>query len=890
MRFPAATLLVAILLAAPRPLDSQERGAAALAEAVRGLGVTTRVLMIGAHPDDEDTQLITWLARGQRVETAYLSLTRGDGGQNIIGNELGEALGLIRTEELLAARRVDGGRQYFTRAYDFGFSKNADETFEHWDRELLLRDVVAVVRAFRPHIIVSVFSGTPADGHGHHQVAGMLAREAYDVAGDTVRLPARATSGLGAWTPLKFYRGQRFRPEGATLRMNVGAYNPVFGRSYAEIAGESRSQHRSQAFGALQPRGVRWGYVRLEASRVEDVPAGAEEATLFAGILPGWSRFDDVTLPPVARGAIDSLTQSASLAERILDVRNPSGVTEPLAAHVRRVRTALDAVTGGPAAICPVVHVATCAGEEGDLVTSLRVELARAETALLEASGVVIEANATRGVVAVRDSVPVIIEVYNRGASPVDVRGITILGGREAQPRSAPPGWTMESPAIIVAPDSVHRDTLQWVAAAPSAPWWLVRPRRDAMFDIGDSPGDTTASMPHGVPQLVLGEDRVHASGALVELQIAGARVSVPARPIVYKYADPSTGEVRRPIAAVPAVTVLLENQGEYLPANRQVERRVRVALQSANDRERTVSVSLALPSGLRADSASRSVTLRPRGQASVYFTVRGALPAGSTRFNAVATSEGQRFTSGYVPVEYEHIAPQQFYRPAATHLSVVDIELPPGLNVAYIPGVGDNIPPMLRQLGVPVTVVDTAQVATFDFSRFSTVVVGPRAYEASDALVAANPRLFEFVRRGGTLVVQYGQYEMMRPGMMPYPVTIARPHGRVTLEAAPVRILDPGARLLRSPNVITERDFDAWVQERGLYMPQTFDASYVPLLELNDPGEPPNRGAILVAPLGRGTYVYTTLSFFRQLPAGVPGAARLLVNLLGAGKPPAAR
>jgi hypothetical protein len=360
--------------------------------------------------------------------------------------------------------------------------------------------------------------------------------------------------------------------------------------------------------------------------------------------------------------------------------------------------------------------------------------------------------------------------------------------------------------------------------------------------------------------------------------------VDAPVRPIVYKYADPSMGEVRRPVAAVPAVTVLLESHGEYLPAGRPVERRVRVALQSASDRERSASVSLALPRGLRADSASRTVTLPPRGQASVYFTIRGTLAPGWTRFDAAATSEGQRFESGYVPVEYAHIAPQQYYRPAATSLSVVDVRLPPGLNVAYIPGVGDNIPPMLTQLGVPVTVVDTAQLATFDFSRFSTVVVGPRAYETSDALVAANPRLFAFARRGGTLVVQYGQYEMMRPGMMPYPVTIARPHDRVTLEGAAVRILDPGARVLRAPNAITSRDFGDWVQERALYMPRTFDGAYAPVLELNDPGEPPNRGAILVAPLGRVTYVYTTLSFFRQLPAGVPGAARLFVNLLGAG------
>lgn len=884
MRLLTGSLLVASILAAPRLLDAQERGAAALAETIRGLGVTTRVLMIGAHPDDEDTQLITWLARGHRVETAYLSLTRGDGGQNIIGNELGEALGLIRTGELLAARRVDGGRQYFTRAYDFGFSRSAEETFGHWDRELLLRDVVSVVRAFRPHIIVSVFSGTPADGHGHHQVAGILARDAFDLAGDTVRLPPRATSDLGAWEALKFYRGQRFRPQGATLRMNVGAYNPVLGRSYAEIAGESRSQHRSQAFGALQPRGVRWGYVRLEASRIKSVPAGAEETTLFDGITPGWTRFAAMALPPVVRAVIDSLDRSAALAERMLDVRNPAGVTAPLADHVTRVRTAFDAVGGdADGSVCLIVRVAMCGGSHGDLVTSLGVELRRAEAALLEAAGVAVEANAARGTVAVGDSLPVAIEVYNRGATPVVVTGLRLVGDGASSAGS--PSYRR-----AVAPDSVHRDTLRWIPAAPSAPWWLVRTRTGAMFNLGDSAGDTLRAGRHGVPQLVRGEDRVHASGALAELEVEGAPVRALVQPIVYKYADPSEGEIRRPVAAMPAVTVLLDSQSEYLPANRQVERRIRVAVRSAGDRERTVRVALSLPDGLHADSASRTLTLRPRGQGSVYFTVRGALPAGWTQFGAVATSEGQRFTSGFVPIEYENIAPHQFYRPATTALSVVDVRLPPGLNVAYIPGVGDNVPPMLTQLGVPVTVVDTAQVGTVDFSPFTTVVVGPRAYEASEALVAANTRLLDFARRGGTVVVQYGQYEMMRAGMMPLPVAIARPHDRVTLEDAPVRVLEPGARVLRGPNVITVSDFDDWVQERGLYMPRTFDAGYVPVLELNDPGEPPIRGALLVAPLGRGTYVYTTLSFFRQLPAGVPGAARLFVNLLGAGSPAAAR
>src|SRR5688500_12693814 len=270
----AALGILALGMVAPRSAVAQERGAAALGQLIAGLGVSARVLMVGAHPDDEDTQLVAWLARGRHVETAYLSLTRGDGGQNLIGNELGEGLGVIRTEELLAARRIDGAHQFFTRAYDFGFSKSAEETYKHWPKDSILRDVVTVVRGFKPHVIVAVFSGTPRDGHGHHQVSGMLAREAYDLAADTVRFPTRTTNGLGPWTVTHFYRGQRGNAPNATYAMNVGEYSPLLGRSYAEIAGDSRSQHKSQGFGVLQRKGGVMDYVRREASRLRSTARG----------------------------------------------------------------------------------------------------------------------------------------------------------------------------------------------------------------------------------------------------------------------------------------------------------------------------------------------------------------------------------------------------------------------------------------------------------------------------------------------------------------------------------------------------------------------------------------------------------------------------------------
>jgi hypothetical protein len=310
------------------------------------------------------------------------------------------------------------------------------------------------------------------------------------------------------------------------------------------------------------------------------------------------------------------------------------------------------------------------------------------------------------------------------------------------------------------------------------------------------------------------------------------------------------------------------------------------VRLRSADVNSRDVQVSLALPPGLQADSATRTVTLRGYdAQQAVSFRVRGRLSAGEHEIVARAVSGGETYETGYELVDYEHIRRQRIYSPSVVRVSAVDVQVPPTLRVGYIAGVSDNVAPALAQLGIPVTTIPAGDVAFTDLSRFTTIVVGPRAYDAHPELIPANQRLLDFARRGGTLVVQYGQYEMMQPGIMPYPVTINRPHDRVTHESAPVALLNASARVLTAPNRITQRDFEGWVQERSLYMPRTFDERYQPVLAMNDPGESPNRGAILIAPLGRGTYVYTSLALFRQLPAGVPGAARLMVNLLSAGR-----
>lgn len=819
--------------------------------------------MVGAHPDDEDTFLIAWLSRGRHVQTAYLSLTRGDGGQNVIGNELGEALGVLRTEELLAARRVDGALQYFTRAFDFGFSKDTVDTYRHWPKDTILGDVVRVVRAFRPHVIVAAFSGTPRDGHGQHQVAGLLARDAYDHAADTIRFPVAAFGP--PWTTLKFYRAARGDTQAGTLGMDVGEYSPLRGESYGEIAGRSRSQHKSQGFGALERKGPLRNYVRREASRVNAAMPASAERSIFDGIDTTWRRFR-AGAHASWRAAFDSLPRALLAARQAFDPFNPGRLTPALA----RVMSLLDW-------ICPSGGDEPCGDDpryasgsklvSADLFTSVHQTRARVGRALLHALGIAVEATAPRELFAAGSSAAVSATVYNRGQDTVFVSTPTnALAWRITGERMLPPGGLLH-------------DTLRIAMDSLDHPWWLSpgRSREGAVFRRPAS----------RLPEQLMDRGATIGYNVHLEPMQLGEGIAVRER-IVHRFADDVRGEVRRPIAVVPPVSVSVSPSVQYVPADTLFERDVVVSLAPVEGARHAIAVSLRVPPGLVSDSATRVVspagTGAHGGVRSITFKVRGRVPAGRSEIRAEGATEGAHASRGYQLIDYEHIRPQRVFRDATVLLVAVNVRVPAHLRVAYVPGVSDNVAPMLAQLGVPVTVIAPDGVAAADLSRFTTVVVGPRAYEAHPALVAANARLLEFARRGGTLVVQYGQYEMTQPGIMPYPITISRPHDRVTHEDAPVTLLDPAARVLRFPNRITDADFAGWVQERSLYMPRSFDDRYAPVMAMSDPGEPANRAAILVAPLGSGRYIYTTLAFFRQLPAGVPGAARLFVNLLSAG------
>jgi len=868
---------VLMALAVPSLLTAQQ-GAVALHDIAGALGTTARVLMIGAHPDDEDTQLLGWLARGAKADAAYLSLTRGDGGQNAIGNELGEALGAIRTEELLAARRTDGARQFFTRAYDFGFSKTAEETYRHWPRDSVFGDVVRIVRAFRPHLLVAVFSGTPRDGHGHHQVSGMLAKAVYELSMDTLRFPV-ATYGA-PWTVAKFYRAARFNAAAATLQIDVGTYDPVRGEGLGEIAGQSRSQHRSQGFGVGQPRGAQADYVRLEASRVSDVANAAKEAGMFDGLDPMLTRFAAST-PAALRPVFDSLTRTLAALRTQVDVQSPWNALPRIDAARRLLDRWCTAGNPSRSDACrgdeplPV----TLAPADADRVLSAAHTFRQLQRLGAASSGLLLEATVNREFVAEGDTASLTLRVTNRSPFVARVSVFT--------PTSA----TAPAPTDSIAPGAAYVTTLPLPSYPRSAPWWLRRRSDDSIATLGNLIVEPTArggDMFLEPAATVDEETRAARPDASVPALVNGVAVQLSA-PITWRRIDEVRGQLDSPVLFAPRLAVMIDGGiAGYVRANTAFTRVITVRVAAHGTTAGPVTVTLQAPRGVSIDSASRAVTVATGDAMAVPFRISGRLPAGRHVLSASVTarvgSEVKTYATGYQSIEYPHIRTQLLYRPAAIALEAVETAPVRSGLVGYITGLADNVAPMLSQLGATVETLPAAAISQAALTRFKVIVVGPRAIEAQPVLAARMAALHAWVRGGGTMIVQYQQTDIARPGLAPFPVTVTRPAARVTEEDAEVRVLRADSPLLTRPNRIGRTDWAGWVQERATYMPTTADSAYTAVLGMNDAGEPENPNALLTAKLGKGTYVFTTLALFRQLPAGVPGAARLFVNLLDAG------
>tara|TARA_Y100000590_G_scaffold332892_3_gene378563 strand:- start:2783 stop:5461 length:2679 start_codon:yes stop_codon:yes gene_type:complete len=840
--------------------------------ALRGLDGIKRVLMIGAHPDDEDTGLLASLARGLGAETAYLSLTRGDGGQNLIGPELGEALGIIRTGELEAARRLDGGQQFFTRAYDYGFSKTAQEAFSHWPREQVLRDIVSVIRTFRPQVIVSVWSGTTRDGHGQHQASGILAREAFDVAADPERfndLPREA--GL-PWRADKFYQSVRRNPEPPSVTVPIGKFDPLLGRSYLQLAMESRSQHRSQAMGSYQPLGPRVSGLRLVKSHVHEP---TDDNGMFAGIdttLIGLTAgLPKKTSIPIQKHLTD-YRAAVHKATESLDALRPERVAEPLALAYRNLQNIFELtqdLTDVELAISkPLVR-----------------RISQVRQALLRSASITIDVRVSDGLVTAGQEVDLDISIWNGGKFHIDQALIRAAGLEEGVTGSVrflnDKGQTLSPQKLGPEEMADWRYRVHFGDKVPiSSLYYLEHPRNLDMYRWTDADGS------EGLPR-----NKRRLLGAAGEFNIHIPQINEPLHIVWEKNAqfvglDKASGEFKAPVLATPSLSVAIEPGGMVWPQGSHEEREVTVIVRNDSHIKTSGTLSLLAPSGWVITPAEIPFTMGIEGSTRGFiFTVKPdtEVDPGNHIFRAIATrDDGVSFGKQIDIINYPHIERTLYVKVAEMRASVFPVAIEPKIKVGYLTGSGDDGLIALRQIGADAEEVSPEKVLNGDFSSYDVLVLGIRAYETRPDIVASNEQILQFARSGGTVIVQYNKFEYPRGEFSPYKVSMGnRPAPRVTDENSPFALLDPGSPVFNIPNRITDKDFEGWVQERGLYFLSNWHKNFTPLLEFVDPGEEPAHGSLLVAPVGEGVYAYIALSLFRQFPAGVPGAYRLFANLV---------
>jgi len=782
--------------------------------------------MIGAHPDDENTAVLAYLARGRHVRTGYLSLTRGEGGQNLIGSEQGDLLGLIRTQELLAARRIDGAQQFFTRAIDFGYTKTAAETLAKWGHDRILSDVVWTIRRFRPDIIILRFSGTPRDGHGQHQVSAMLGKEAFSAAADPKRFPEQLKyvqpwqAKRVFWNIFRFTKEQEQEAERMKNRIeiDVGDFDPVLGKSYAEIAGISRSMHRSQGMGAPERRGS----ARESFTVVEGEPAHKD---LFDGIDLTWNRL---------RGGAEAGRAIAKAIAK-LDPLNPDRIIPDLL----EARPVLQRVAD-------------------------KDKLRQLDEAVMLCAGVWVDATCDRYDVIPGESVKVKLTALDRSKFPIDAVKATV-GKMDADISAKPLTYNQPAEATITYPIPADHPYSQ--------PFWLVKPKQGDTYTIDDQ-------------RLIGRPDTPPVLEARFRLIARGAQI-VLTRPVQYRYTDRIQGDLTRPLVVVPAVAVNMTESVRIFP---RVEKRSIHVQVRANKANSEGDLKLDLPAGWTAQPASTPFQLAQRGeQQDVLFDVSPRDGDETAQLRAVATIAGREIDRGMDIITYPHIPVQTSFPPATEKLVRADIKVL-AKKVGYIMGAGDDVPRALEQIGCQVTLLGAGDLEQRNLSEFDAIVAGVRAYNVRADLVANEQRLLDYVKSGGTYIVQYNTVDRgPLPAMGPYPFTVAMDYqtryDRVSVEDAPVRFPHPGNPLLHKPNEITGRDFDGWVQERGLYFASKWDPHYETVLECHDPGEPPAQGGMLYTTYGKGVYIFSAYSWFRQLPAGVPGAYRIFANMLSAGR-----
>jgi LmbE family N-acetylglucosaminyl deacetylase len=817
-------IIVLLLLPFVALGQASQPGAARVKQNLKRLNFLGSVLYVAAHPDDENTRVITYLMGERFAATAYLSMTRGDGGQNLIGPEMGNLLGLVRTQELIAARKIDGGQQFFTRAIDFGYSKSADETFRIWNKDEILSDVVRVYRTFQPDVILTRFPPDERAGHSHHTASAIVAQEAFELSGQATAYPNQLNE-LPLWKPKRvftntgrFFSNTIDENTPGILTLNVGGYNALLGQSYSEIAAASRSQHKSQGFGAASRRGDAPEYF-------EQVKGDPVSSDIFEGINTTWSR---------VKGG-EKIKALVDKAIREFDLEKPYQ-SIPTLVQIRKAIQALEPGVWKDRKLVETEHlIRDCLG--------LYVEVA---SNLYQASP--------------EQKVVLTFEVINR--SPVNV-SVKRVASKELAFDSVLTTTLTNNVPLTFKTTKVIQAHQQY-----SDPYWLKEPHGIGLFTVNDA---SLIGKPENDPAVT-----IH-----TEIQVNGEVLNVSV-PVIYKWTDPVKGELYRPFEIVPPVFLNLSDA--VMIFKDQTPRKVTVLVKSSQD-NLSGNLTLEVPKGWQYEPVSVPVALARRGdETSHTFTVFPSSEEMTKTLKAVFTIGGKLYDHSIQTIQYDHIPIQTLLPKAEAKIVRTNLKKE-GSTIGYIMGAGDDVPVALRNMGYEVVELKNGEVVAETLKRMDAVVLGVRALNTNDRLRYIMPDLLAYVRAGGTLVVQYNTILDLGNVYTPYPLKLSRE--RVAEEDAEVRIVKPDHPALNYPNKITAADFEGWVQERGLYFPNSWDPSFEALLSMNDTGEPPRDGSLLIARYGEGHYVYTGLSFFRELPEGVAGAYRLFANLVSLGKQP---
>lgn len=789
-------------------------------------------MYLAAHPDDENTRLISYLSNEVHARTAYLSITRGDGGQNLIGPELRELLGVLRTEELLAARRVDGGIQFFTRANDFGYSKHPEETLQLWDKEKVLGDVVHLIRAFKPDVIINRFDHrTPGSTHGHHTSSAILSEEAFDLSADANAYKEQLQS-VDLWQPKRlffntswwFYGSQENFEKADKSRLidlDIGIFYPMLGMSNNEIASIASSQHLSQGFGRPTFRGSEQEYIELLKG---DMPV-KDPSNLFEGIDTSWSR----------------IKGGEAIGEILYAVEEQFNFKEP-STHLNNLVKAYNLL------------------QEVEDDHWKQIKLNELENLIAAITGLYLEASSEMPYSNPGSSVNVDIEAVNRSNTLIHLKSISI----DQQ--------VMVDSNISLANNIKKTFTLPLNVPSSkgyTSPYWLVEKGSLGMYRVDDF---DLIGRPETPPAFIV--------EFLLEINAIPVLIK---KPIVYRYSKPEKGELYSPFEILPSATSGIRDKVLIFADASPKEIPVTVRALKENVQG---TLQLKVPEGWTVDIASLPIQIEKNGDEKTYsFLITPPASESEGIISPILTIDGTNISKELVTIAYDHIPTQSVLLPSETKVVRLNIKKA-GQDIGYLMGAGDEVPESLEQIGYTVHIIDPIDIQQGSLDKYDAVVVGIRAYNVVDELKFKQSFLLDYVKNGGNLIIQYntsGRTGLKFENLAPYSLEVSR--DRVTDENAPVTIINPKHPMMNFPNKIESKDFEGWVQERGLYFPDQWDAAFTPVLSMADPGETPKEGSLLIASYGKGTYIYTGLSFFRELPAGVSGAYKLFANMLSQNK-----